>query len=112
MKAIKAYVRREKVEEIHRALARAGFGSMTVANVEGTGGFQDPARSHLSLEFSFTSMGAAKIEMISKAEDVEQVVQIIQEHGKTGYAGDGIIVVSPVERAVHIRTGEEGRYIV
>jgi len=112
MKEVRAYVRADKADEVHRALAKAGFRSMTVVFAEGTGSFEDTQHPHLSPAFSATSMKVAKIELISKEEDVGQIVELIQQHGKTGYAGDGIIVVSPVERAIRVRTGEEGTYVV
>jgi nitrogen regulatory protein PII len=53
-----------------------------------------------------------KLEMISKAEHVDNIVQIIHENATTGHPGDGLMVVLPVERSIRVRDGEEQRYTV
>ena len=42
----------------------------------------------------------------------EQVVEAIRHAAHTGRKGDGKIYVVPMERAVRIRTGEEGEAAV
>lgn len=39
-------------------------------------------------------------------EDVEKVVKVITEHARTGNIGDGKIFISPIEKAITVRTGE------
>ena len=41
-------------------------------------------------------------------EHVEQVLQLVEGYAKTGNFGDGKVFVSPVERVLTIRTGQEG----
>jgi nitrogen regulatory protein P-II 1 len=50
--------------------------------------------------------------LVCSEEDADKVVDIIKQHGRTNQSGDGIIYVSPVVRAVKIRTGEEGQEIL
>lgn len=47
-----------------------------------------------------------KLEIFVSDAQVEAVLQAIQKHARTGNAGDGRIVVIPVEETVKIRTGE------
>lgn len=47
-----------------------------------------------------------KIELIVTDESVEQVLEAIQSHARTGKGGDGRIFVTDVQRTVLIRTGE------
>uniref|UniRef100_UPI0025E99758 P-II family nitrogen regulator n=1 Tax=Methanothermococcus sp. TaxID=2614238 RepID=UPI0025E99758 len=47
-----------------------------------------------------------KLELVVKADDVEDVIKIICENAKTGNPGDGKIFVMPVESVVRVRTGE------
>ena len=54
----------------------------------------------------------AKIELVCADKDVDQVVNIIQKSGCTHQQGDGILFVTPVERAVKIRTGDEGEHVL
>jgi nitrogen regulatory protein PII len=39
---------------------------------------------------------------------VDKVIKVIIKNARTGEIGDGKIFVSPIERAIRIRTGEEG----
>jgi nitrogen regulatory protein P-II 1 len=48
-----------------------------------------------------------KIELIVKEEDVENVVNAIIKGASTGKIGDGKIFISPIEKVIRIRTGEE-----
>ena len=50
----------------------------------------------------------AKVEVVCTAQDADRLVRAIANAARSGQAGDGIVYVAPVERAVKIRTGEEG----
>jgi len=54
----------------------------------------------------------AQIELVCPAHRADDAVRAIRENACTDQPGDGIIVVVPVERAVKIRTGEEGPAIL
>ena len=45
--------------------------------------------------------------MVVKSDDVERCVDAIIRAARTGKIGDGKIFVTPVERVVRIRTGEQ-----
>ncbi len=112
MKEIKAYVRVRLVEKVVRALEEAGFCCMTVIDVSALGHLADARESRYSIEFVEKYSKMAKIELVCREENVDRALQVIQKAGCTHQAGDGIIFVAPVERAVKIRTGEEGRGIL
>ena len=46
-------------------------------------------------------------EIVVNDEDVDSSIEAISRSAKTGKIGDGKIFVTPVERVVRIRTGEE-----
>jgi nitrogen regulatory protein P-II 1 len=48
-----------------------------------------------------------KIEVVVKSEDVDRCVDAIIRAARTGKIGDGKIFVTPVDRVIRIRTGEE-----
>jgi nitrogen regulatory protein P-II 1 len=48
-----------------------------------------------------------KVEVVVSSGDVERCVDAIVAAARTGKIGDGKIFVTPVERVVRIRTGEE-----
>ncbi len=104
MKEIKAFIRPNKVYDIVDKLKDAGFENITISEAEGIGKFQDE-KAFVSLMYSFTDSKIAKLEMVVKKKDVDSIVQIISEHGKTHEPGDGIIYVSDVEKAYRVKTG-------
>jgi len=50
-----------------------------------------------------------EINMVVKAESVDNIIQTIISAARTGTIGDGKIFVFPVDEVVRIRTGETGR---
>ncbi len=112
MKLIKAYIRDNMFEATHQALTKEGFTSMTVMEAEGMGSYSDPKKQHGSLKFPALHSKVVKLEMVSEADHVDDIIRIIHENGSTGHPGDGLLVVLPVERSVRVRDGEERRYTV
>lgn len=112
MKEIKAYVRDFMIQDVVSALMREGFSSMTIIDVAGLGNLVDPEHEHYSIEVFRSSSKMVKIELVCASEVADQVVNIIRESAVTHRAGDGIIFVSPLERAIKVRTGEEGKTVL
>lgn len=112
MKEIKAYIRRSHIQDVVDALESAGFNCMSVFDVPGLGLLADPEKFKYSTEFVKPYSTVVKIELACKSEDVDRAVEIIMATARTQHAGDGIILVSPVDRAVKIRTGDEGKHIL
>ena len=112
MKEIKTYIRPERVDNVVRALEEAGFCCMTIVNVAGLGEFADPEKAKYSFEFVEKYTKNIKIELVCNDEQVDKAVDAIIKGGRTQKSGDGIIFVSPIDRSVKIRTGEEGTDIL
>ncbi len=112
MKEIKAYVRVRIVEEVVRALEEAGFCCMTVIDVSALGHLADEREKRYSIEFVEKYSKMAKIELVCRSENVDRAVEVLQKAACTHQPGDGIIFVAPVERAVKVRTGEEGPQVL
>lgn len=112
MKLIKAYLRPNMFETVHRALFEEGYKSMTVMEAEGIGSYSDPEQCHGSLKFPTLHSKVVKLEMVSEAGHVDDIIGIIHKNGSTGHPGDGLVVVLPVERTVRVRDKEERRYTV
>ncbi|MEX2427524.1 MAG: P-II family nitrogen regulator [Bacteroidales bacterium] len=109
MKLIKAYVRYRKMEEIYNALKTDGFCCMTMAECEGTGRYSDHEKEHISNKYPFAdAYRVIKLEILVADEHVEPVIGIIRKNGRTGYRGDGLILVSLVDEAYKVRTDETG----
>jgi nitrogen regulatory protein P-II 1 len=113
MKEIKAFVRPEEFDDMFAALKHDGYCCVTVTECEGTGKYSDPERAELpSLKIPYMHSEVLKLEIVARDEDVDSIIKLIEKHGKTGRRGDGMIYVINVERAIHIRTGNEGENIL
>ena len=104
MKEIKAFIRPNKVTAIVNHLKDAGFENITLSLAEGTGKFQDE-NAFVSQKFSITDSQVAKLELVINKNDVDKVVHIISEHGKTLNPGDGIIYISDVNCVCRVKDG-------
>ena len=113
MKLIKAYIRRRKTEDVYNALKKEGYCCMTFVECEGTGQYSDHEKEHVSDKYPFAdAFRVIKLEILVADEHVEPLVQLIREHGRTGYRGDGMIIVSPVDEVYKVRTDEQGIMVV
>lgn len=108
MKEIKAYIRVNMIDKVIHALEGAGVSNMTVIDVKAV--WKDLRQEDLlySLELAERYMNVAKLEIIARDEEASQLVELIAQTARTGRSGDGLIYVSSVEDAVHIRTGARG----
>ena len=106
MKELKAFIRPNKVNKIIHHLIKNGFENITISIAEGTGKFQDD-NAFVSQKFSITDSEIAKLEIVIHDSDIEKVVHIISNYGKTLNPGDGIIYISNVEKAYRVKTGKE-----
>ncbi len=107
---IEAVIRPERLKPVKEALTEIGINAMTIYNVKGRGeqaGLEFTARTGL---FRIDELPKVKIEIVVEDQDEEKVVDSILLAARTGEMGDGKIFVTPVHRAVKIRTGDEWRY--
>ena len=109
MKLIKAYIRHRKIDDVFKALSSNGFCCMTMVECEGTGQYSDHERKHISDKYPFAeAYRVIKLEILVSISHVEKVIGLIRKSGRTGYRGDGMIVVSPVDDVYKVRTKESG----
>jgi len=82
---------------------------MTFVECDGTGQYSDQEKDHISEKYPFTNAyRVIKLELVARDEHVQELLGIIKKHGRTGYSGDGIIIVSPVDEVYKVRTDETG----
>lgn len=96
MKKIEAIVRKEKFEEVCKALEKSGVGGITITEAKGFGHHRNGLREKI------------KIEIYADEFQVDRIVELIRQKSKTGSTGDGKIAVISLEKLYRIRTGEEG----
>ncbi len=106
MKEIKAFVRTTRLTLILEALKSAGFYNATFNLCEGTGGYQNENASP-SLRFLITDSEIVKLEVVCATKDVDAIVQIITQNGRTNEPGDGIVYVSSIDRGIKVKNGQD-----
>lgn len=82
---------------------------MTVLHVHSIRGPVDAEGWPVSLEAGAHYAEHVKLELVCPESALPGLVSIILGSAHTGAPGDGILYVSPVERAIKIRTGAEGK---
>lgn len=104
MKEIKAVIRPNKLAALREALMDVpGFPGMTVTQVEGCSAPGRHIVGKHSIEGELTEFSRkVHIEIVSPDEYVDAIFQCILEITKTGHYGDGLVWVTPVEKAVFI----------
>jgi len=107
MKRIEAVIKPFKLEDVKEALTEAGITGMTVSDVKGYGRQQGHSELYRGAEYVVDFLPKIKLDLVVSGEDVDNVVKLISEAAKTGKIGDGKIFVSPIEKIIRIRTGEE-----
>nr|CAA9258296.1 Nitrogen regulatory protein P-II [uncultured Armatimonadetes bacterium] len=111
MKRIECVIRPVRLEAVKTALGELGVTGLTVSDVRGTGGAAG-MESPMGRGYSMTLPPKIKIEIVTRDEDVEEVVQTVLAHARTGDPGDGVIWVLPAATAIRIRTGDEGEGVL
>lgn len=111
MKEIKAYVRRERVNETVLRLEHAGAPGITVTEVHPVGYGYEPNYFEYNGADELRRYGyldIVKLEVVCADQDLEKLVQVVEKNSHTGDKGDGMIFVSDVCGAIRIRDGERG----
>jgi nitrogen regulatory protein PII len=112
MKMVVAYIRHEAFEPIRQDLLEAGFPSLSISEVKGSGRQKGITEHYRGAELAIHLRPKLKIECVVDDADAPLVTDTILRHARTGNVGDGKIFVQPVEEAIRIRTGETGEQVL
>jgi nitrogen regulatory protein P-II 1 len=112
MKRILAIIRPDKLEEVKEALEGIGCHGLTVKEVRGRGRQLGITESYRGHDYKVDLLPKTEIEIVTKEEDIENIIQTIITKAQTGDIGDGKIFISHVEEVIRIRTGERGEKAV
>ena len=107
MKMVTAIIKPFKLDEVREALSDIGVQGITVTEVKGFGRQKGHTELYRGAEYVVDFLPKVKIEVVVKSEDVDACVDAIVGAARTGKIGDGKIFVTPVERIIRIRTGEQ-----
>ena len=106
MKIVMAVIKPFKLEEVRDALTSIGVHGLTVTEVKGYGRQKGHTEIYRGAEYAVSFLPKIKLEVAVDSDLVPQVVDAVASAARTGQIGDGKIFVSPLERALRIRTGE------
>jgi nitrogen regulatory protein P-II 1 len=109
MKKIEAIIKPFKLDDVKEALNQVGIKGMTISEVKGYGRQKGHTEIYRGAEYVVDFIPKVKIEIVVPAQDVDMIVETIRTAANTNKIGDGKIFVTPVERVVRVRTGEEGQ---
>ncbi len=108
MKKIEAIIKPFKLDEVKNALSLIGIQGLTVYEAKGFGRQKGHTELYRGAEYIVDFLPKVKIEIVLEDSMVEKAIEAIKKSASTGRIGDGKIFIINIERAVRIRTGEEG----
>jgi nitrogen regulatory protein PII len=106
MKLLSAVIRPETCSRVQAALAELGLSQMTLSEVWGQGHEHGHTYIYRGTTIRDSRIKRLKLEIAVDDEVVDAAVDAIITHARTERVGDGIIVVTPIEEFIRIRTGE------
>ena len=108
MKLITAVIKPFKLDDVKEALKSAGIAGLTVSEVRGFGRQGGHTETYRGAEYKIDFVPKVAIEIVVDDAKVDEVIEAVTSSAATGKIGDGKIWVTPVDRLIRIRTGEEG----
>lgn len=108
MKRITAIIKPFKLDAVREELAAAGVNGITVTEVKGFGRQKGHTELYRGAEYVIDFIPKVKIEVVVADGILDACIDGIVRSANTGKIGDGKIFVESIERAVRIRTQEEG----
>src|SRR6266853_6175543 len=106
MKIIMAIIKPFKLDEVRDALTAIGVNGMTVTEVKGYGRQKGHTEVYRGAEYVVNFLPKLRIEIAVATNLADKAVGVITSSARTGQIGDGKIFVTPIDRALRIRTGE------
>ncbi len=106
MKLVIAIIKPFKLDEVRDALTAIGVNGMTVTEVKGYGRQKGHKEVYRGAEYAVNFLPKVRLEIAVSTDRADQVVDAVKAAARTGQIGDGKIFVTPIDRALRIRTGE------
>ncbi len=106
MKIVTAIIKPFKLDEVRDELASLGATGMTVTEVKGYGRQKGHKEIYRGAEYTVSFLPKLKIEVAVPTDLVNPTIEAIIKTARTGEIGDAKIIVTSIDQAVRIRTGE------
>ena len=107
MKKLEIIIRPSMFDKVKDTLTDMGIHGLNYVEIKGFGRQRGHTEVYRGTTMQVDCLPKIKVEIVVKGDDVDRCVEAIVRAARTGKIGDGKIFVSPVERVVRIRTGEE-----
>ena len=108
MKLVIAIIQPHRLEAVKKELYKAQVNLLTVNEVLGHGRQKGITEVYRGVKETGNLLKKVRLEIAVNDTFVEPTIAAIVKGARTGETGDGKIFVTPLERCVRIRTGEEG----
>ena len=89
-------------------MSAIGISGLTITEVKGFGRQKGHQELYRGAEYQVDFLPKIKVEVVISDDLLDRAIETIVENAKTNKIGDGKIFVFDVQRAIRIRTGEEG----
>lgn len=100
---VSAIIRPERLETVEESLKALSVPGVSVSRVKGFGEQANFFRADWLCQHVL-------VEVFIGADKADKVAEAIMDAAHTGYEGDGIVSVLPVESVYHIRTKQKCQY--
>jgi nitrogen regulatory protein PII len=107
MKMVTAIIKPFKLDDVRDAIIALGVEGLTAQEVRGFGRQKGQTEIFNGSHYKVTFLPKVRIDVAVLESQVDKVIKAIIKAASTGRVGDGKIFVTPIEKAVRIRTGEE-----
>lgn len=103
MKEIKAFIHRNRIADVIRALKGAGYGNLSVVDVKGMLAALDERERDYSIELGEETITMVKLELVCEDESrTVEAAHIIRDNARTGQPEAGWIYISEIHVALPI----------
>ncbi|MGL4472978.1 MAG: P-II family nitrogen regulator [Shewanella sp.] len=106
MKLVTAIIKPFKLDDVREAIASLGIEGMTVTEVKGFGRQKGHTELYRGAEYQVDFLPKVKLEIATRTENVDHLIEAIIAAAHTGKIGDGKIFVTSLEQVIRIRTSE------
>lgn len=107
MRLLTAIVRPERLTAVLEALYQIQVRGLTLSPARGHGGETEVVETYRGTTVKMDLVEKVRLEIGVSDDYVEPAIRAIVGAARTGEVGDGKVFVTPLERVVRIRTGEE-----
>ena len=108
MKKIEAYIQHRYLPRVVNVLEEMpNFPGLTMLEILGHGRGPETTGDYMQSEQNLTFHRRNLVQVVADDSLADEIVTRIRAAAHTGEVGDGMIIVTPVESAIRIRTGEQ-----